>query len=120
MPITLMYITNNPKIATIAQDAGVDRVWVDMEYKGKEDRQAGMNTVKSKHTAEDVKALRPLLTSSALQVRINPLDDDSEKEINQVIEAGADYIMLPMFKTRSEVEKFISLVDGRAKTILLL
>ena len=28
--------------------------------------------------------------------------------------------MLPMFKTRDDVEKFISLVGGRAKTILLL
>ena len=115
-----MYITNDPKIAMIAQDAGVDRVWVDMEYKGKEDRQAGMNTVKSMHTVEDVRRLRPLLTSSALQVRINPLDGDSEKEVNDVIAAGADYIMLPMFKTREDVESFISLVGGRAKTILLL
>ena len=120
MPITLMYITNDPKIAAIAQDAGVDRVWVDMEYKGKEERQAGMNTVKSKHTVEDVKRLRPLLTSSTLQVRVNPLDDNSETEINEVIAAGADYVMLPMFRTKSEVERFISLVGGRAKTILLL
>ena len=59
MPLTLMYITNNPKIATIAQSAGVDRVWVDMEYIGKEDRQAGLNTVKSFHTVEDVVKLRP-------------------------------------------------------------
>lgn len=120
MPITLMYITNNPRIAAIAQDAGVDRVWVDMEYKGKEDRQAGMNTVKSNHTVADVISLRPMLTDSALQVRVNPLDEDSEKEINEVIEAGADYVMLPMFKTRDDVERFISLVGGRAKTILLL
>lgn len=120
MPITLMYITNNTSIAAIAQNAGVDRIWIDMEYKGKEVRQSGMNTVKSNHTVEDVKRLRPVLTSSSLQVRINPLDNDSEKEINDVIAAGADYIMLPMFRTKIEVERFISLVGGRAKTILLL
>jgi len=120
MPITLMYITNDPRIAAIAQDAGVDRVWVDMEYKGKEERQAGMNTVKSKHTVDDVKKLRPLLTNSALQVRVNPIDQDSEREIEEVIAAGADYIMLPMYKTKKEAERFISLVGGRAKTILLL
>lgn len=120
MPITLMYITNDVKLAKIAQDAGVDRVWVDMEYKGKEERQAGLNTVKSNHTVEDVKKLRPMVTSSSLQVRINPLDDESEQEINNAIDAGADYIMLPMFKTRNDVERFISLVGGRAKTILLL
>ena len=53
-------------------------------------------------------------------VRVNPLDDESEAEINAVVEAGADYIMLPMFKTRAEVEKFIALVGKRAKTMLLL
>ena len=120
MAITLMYITNRPDVAVIAQDAGVDRVWVDLEYKGKEERQAGMNTVKSKHTIDDIKALRPVITKSKLMVRVNPLDDESEEEINKVVEAGADYIMLPMFKTKAEVEKFISLVGGRAKTMLLL
>ena len=120
MAITLMYITNRPDVAKIAQDAGVDRIWVDLEYKGKEERQAGMNTVKSKHTIEDVRALRQIVTSSDLMVRVNPLDDESEEEINNVVEAGADYIMLPMFKTREEVERFISLVGGRAKTMLLL
>lgn len=120
MAITLMYITNDSKIATIAQDAGVDRIWVDLEYKGKEERQHGMNTVKSKHTVQDVAKLRPLITKSELMVRVNPLDDDSKEEIDSVINAGADYVMLPMFKTKADVERFVSLVDGRAKTILLL
>ena len=39
MALTLMYITNNPQVAIIAQEAGVNRVWVDMEYIGKEQRQ---------------------------------------------------------------------------------
>ena len=120
MAITLMYITNNPKVAAIAQDAGVDRIWVDLEYKGKETRQAGMNTVKSNHTVEDVRCLRPYITTSSLMVRVNPIDSDSKEEIDAVIEAGAEFIMLPMFKTKAEVETFIALVGGRAKTILLL
>lgn len=120
MSITLMYITNHERIAQIAQDAGVDRIWVDLETKGKEERQAGMNTVKSKHTVEDIKKLRPLVMTSELMVRINPLDADSKAEIDQVIEAGADYIMLPMFRVKEEVERFLNLVGGRTKTILLL
>ena len=115
-----MYITNNPRLAKIAQEAGVDRIWVDLETKGKEERQKGMNTVKSKHTIEDIHNVRPYVTTSELMVRVNPLDDESEDEINEVIKAGADYIMLPMFKTREEVDKFIKLVKGRAKTMLLL
>lgn len=120
MAITLMYITNNPQLAEIAQEAGVDRIWIDLEAKGKEERQKGMNTVKSKHTIEDIYRLRPVVTTSKLMVRVNPLDDESENEINEVIKAGADYIMLPMFKTKEEVVRFIELVNGRAKTMLLL
>ena len=41
MSLTLMYITNKPEIAKVAQIAGVDRIWVDMEYIGKEIRQHG-------------------------------------------------------------------------------
>lgn len=39
MTLKLMYITNNPEVAEIAQNYGVDRIWIDMEYKGKDERQ---------------------------------------------------------------------------------
>lgn len=126
MPLTLMYITNSPVTADIAQRAGVDRIWVDMEYIGKEQRQAGMNTVKCRHTVEDVAALRPIVTSSQLMVRVNPLHDataaycSSKEEIDNVVAAGADVIMLPMFRTRKEAETFVEHVDGRATTQLLV
>ena len=34
MPLNLMYITNRPEIARIAETAGVDRIFIDMEYIG--------------------------------------------------------------------------------------
>lgn len=120
MSITLMYITNKPEIALIAQKAGVDRIWVDLEVIGKEKRQSGMNTVKSKHLVSDIYKIKPLLTTSKMMVRVNPLNNDSEEEINEVIKAGAEYLMLPMYRTKAEVEKFIALVNGRAKIMLLL
>lgn len=126
MSLKLMYITNKPEIAALAQKAGIDRVWVDMEYIGKDLRQAGMDTVKSHHSVEDVFNLRSIITCSELMVRVNPIHDktdmycSSENEINSVIEAGADVIMLPYFKTREEVERFIAFVRGRTKTILLV
>lgn len=120
MPITLMYITNNPEVAMIAQQAGVDRIWVDLETLGKEERQAGLNTVKSKHSISDITKIKPLLSSSAMMVRVNPLNPNSKNEIEQVLAAGADYIMLPMYRTREDVETFIGYVRGRAKTMLLL
>ncbi len=119
MSLELMYITNDTQVASIAQECGVDRVWVDLEYIGKELRQGGMDTVKSKHSIEDVKALREILTTSKLQVRVNPINEGSKAEVEKVIEYGADVIMLPYFKTRGEVETFIKLVNGRAKVNLL-
>ncbi len=125
MALTLMYITNNPAIAEIAEDAGVDRIWVDMEYIGKEERQGGMDTVKSRHTIADIRKIRNVVTTSELLVRVNPIHEASdrylgtEKEVEQTIAAGADVIMLPMFRTKAEVERFLQAVNGRTKTVLL-
>lgn len=47
MALKLMYITNDPEIAQVIELAGVDRIFVDMEYIGKSDRQGGMDTVQS-------------------------------------------------------------------------
>lgn len=126
MALKLMYITDNPQVAALAQSSGVDRIFVDMEYIGKEERQGGLDTVKSHHTVEDVKNLRKVLNETELLVRVNPIHEagenwcSSEEEINQVVEAGADIIMLPMAKTADEIKKFVEYVGGRAKTMLLL
>ncbi len=126
MPLKLMYITNRIDVAKIAQDNSVDRIFVDMEHIGKEARQAGMNTVKMFHTVEDVKRLRAVLDKSELLVRVNPIHDadgeycSSREEIDSVIEAGADIIMLPMAKSPEELKRFVEYVGGRAKTLFLL
>lgn len=126
MPLKLMYITNRPDIALIAEKNGVDRVFVDMEYIGKADRQGNLDTVKNHHTVKDIAALRKVLTQSELLVRVNPIHDkteeydSSEDEINASIAAGADIIMLPFFKKASEVKRFLRIVDGRVRTMLLL
>lgn len=120
MALKLMFITNSIDIAKIAQDSGVDRIWIDMEWIGKDERQKGLNTVKSHHTIEDIKKLRPVIKKSELMVRINPIYEGSKKEIEDVINAGADLIMLPMFKTTQEVNFFLKCVNRRAKTMLLI
>lgn len=124
--LKLMYITNRTDVAQVAQAAGVDCIFVDMEYIGKDSRQKGLDTVKSHHTVDDVRRLRPVLDKSDLLVRINPIHDatddydSSESEIDAVIDAGADVVMLPYFKTAAEVRRFVRAVSGRAKTMLLL
>ena len=124
--IKLMYITNRPDVAVIAENAGVDRIFVDMEYIGKGLRQGGMDTVQSHHTVEDIRKLRMVVKKAELMVRCNPIHEASEnycgsrEEIDAIVESGADVIMLPYFKTPGEVEKFVRMVDGRAKTFPLV
>ena len=43
--LKLMYIKNSPDVAKIAENAGVQRIFIDMEYIGKSVRQGGMDTV---------------------------------------------------------------------------
>ncbi len=120
MPLSLIYITNSPKVALIAQTHGVDQIMVDLETLGKEERQKNMNTVKSHHSIEDVMALSKVLTSAQLLVRVNPWNETSAQEIEAVIAAGADKIMLPMWRTAAEVDAFLKAVNGRVHTMLLL
>lgn len=115
-----MYITNQPQVAKIAEKNGVEWIWIDLETIGKDERQKGKNSVKSHHSIEDIKIIKPLLTTSLLLVRVNPWNEKSKLEINAVIDAKADMIMLPMWKTVKEVQDFISTINGRAKTMLLL
>lgn len=120
MALEYFYITNNPDVALACERAGVDRIFIDMEYIGKDKRQGGLDTVKNHHTVEDVKNVRAAISKSKLLVRVNPIHDGSEDEINAVINAGADFIMLPMWKSVDDVKAFYSIVQRRVKTILLL
>ncbi len=119
MSLKLMYITNDCDVAKIAEDAGVDRIFLDMETIGKQERQGGMDTVQSKHSFQDIVKIKQILRKSELLVRSNPIHDGSCKEIEQIISCGAEIVMLPYFKTVEEVKKFLSYVDGRARTMLL-
>lgn len=119
MALKLMYLTNDPDIAGIAEQNGVDRIFLDLELRGKEARQGHLDTVISHNDISDVKKLRTALHTSELLVRVNSIYDGSKKEIDRVVEDGADVVMLPYFKTVQEVETFVRLVDGRAKVCLL-
>lgn len=120
MALKLMYITNSVEVARIAQKHGVERIWVDLETLGKNERQGHIDSVKSHHSISDIKRIVPILDKSEMLVRVNPINESSKEEINQVIDAGADIIMLPMWKSKNEVISFLKYVNGKTKTVLLL
>ena len=121
-----MYITNKLEVATIAEDSGVDWIFLDMEFIGKDARQGGLDTVQNHHTVKDVANIKAVVKKAKVLVRVNPIHEalpdypSSRDEIVATIKAGADIVMLPFFKTVEEVKQFISYVDGRAKTLLLI
>lgn len=126
MALKLMYITKDPAVAVIAEQAGVDWIFLDMEFIGKDARQGGLDTVQNHHTVKDIANIKAAVKKVKVLVRVNPIHEalpdypSSKDEIDASIKAGADILMLPFFKTVEEVRQFISYVDGRAKTLLLM
>ncbi len=117
--IKYMYLTSNPEAAKVAEKAGVDRIFLDLELLGKEERQGHLDTVVSHSDISDVAKLRAVVKDAQLLVRCNPVHPGLKSEIDSIIAQGADLIMLPFFKTKEEVAAFLSIVDGRVPTVLL-
>lgn len=113
-------ITNDVKVAKYFEECGIDDIMVDLETIGKAERQKGLNAVLSNHSFDDITKIKSVLSTSKCLVRVNPIHENSKKEIDEAIDRGADILMLPMFRTREEVELFIGLVGSRTEKYLLL
>jgi hypothetical protein len=113
-------ITNDAGLAPRADRAGVNRIGVDLEQLGKAGRQAGEDTRLSCHTAEELAPIARAMRSALPFARINPIHSNSQREIETVLAQDARVIMLPFFHTAGQVEQFVRLVAGRARTIILV
>lgn len=116
----LIAITNRPGNAVAYEQAGIDRVLVDLERIGKVERQKGRSTWISDHSIQDVSTLRLALREATLMVRVDPVNGSSARQIDESLARGADVVMLPMARDSAEVRHFVDLVGGRARTCLLL
>jgi hypothetical protein len=112
-------IVDDPAIARFVSENGVDTLFVDLEQHGKQQRQGHLPSWKSRQGPEDVSKIRAAAPNADLLVRVNPIHDGSDREIAEVIARGADKVMLPMFRTLSELERFFGLVDGKAQAFPL-
>lgn len=120
MSLSLMLLTNDVKFAEEAQNAGVDRIFIDLEYLNKRERQRNRNTVISDHTLDDIIPIREVLAESDLLVRTNPVNPSLKYEVDQAIINGADVLMLPMVIDAEEVKEFVGYVDGRARISVMI
>lgn len=112
--------TNDPLQAASADAAGIDRIGVDIECLGKGQRLEDPNNWISGHTLDDAPRIDACLKRAALFARCNPIHPGSADEIESLLGSGVAVLMLPYFKSATEAEKFIRLVDGRATTVLLV
>ena len=117
--LTMLW-TADPILAARADNAGIDRIGLDLEVRGKAERQRGLGTWVSSHRIDQLRDLRTAVARAELFCRINPINVDSQAEIDQVLAYGVQVLMLPMFTTAAEVEKFVAMIDGRAKAVPLL
>lgn len=113
-------ITADVERARQAEAAGVSRIMIDLEQDGKRERQKSRDTWISDHTIEQVAPMRAELEQAELMVRINPYGSNTETEIDAVLTAGAQVIMLPMFLTLQAVSETVEIIAGRAKLVPLV
>ena len=118
--LDFIFITNVPELAEYVEQFGVGYVMVDLESHGKIERQGGRDTLISHHCLNDVAMVKAVLKQARLVVRVNPLHDGTSAEIDSCLNAGAELLMLPMFRNAAEVELFCSIVNGRAGVIPLV
>ncbi|MGA0879519.1 MAG: aldolase/citrate lyase family protein, partial [Ilumatobacteraceae bacterium] len=116
----LVLVSNDIDLTTRAIDAGVERCLVDLELLGKSERQTGRGTFITHHSMSDVERMRGVLPMGALEVRIDRLNSHSAEQIDRVIDAGADIVMLPMVESAQEALDVIELIGGRARLCLLV
>jgi citrate lyase beta subunit len=114
-------MTDDAELAGAADEAGVDRVGLDLERLGKHERQGAYPHLRiSDHRIEQLGPMRARLRQARAFARLNPLNPDSPREVERALDAGAEVLMLPYFHSAAEIETFVSLVRGRACVSLLL
>ena len=113
-------IVNEPSIAGYVCNRGVRRIFVDLETLGKQARQGHLDTWISPHSPSDIIKLRQTVKPGHLLVRLNPFNHDTPAEVEFAIKAGADWLMLPMFRSLEEIHHFSSLVNSRVPIIPLV
>jgi hypothetical protein len=119
-PFNLTLMTADPAHAAAAQAAGVDRIGIDLEVRGKAARQVSRPSWIAGHTLDDMRAIGNVVAPERRFVRIHPFDQGGREELEQVLDMGARFVMLPMFTSAAQALDFVRAVGSRAVPVLLL
>jgi hypothetical protein len=107
----LLFILDT-NIVKQAAEAGVNGFIVDLENKGKQDRQANFDTQINSANFDDLLLVRQS-TDRTVICRINGFGPWTNTEIDAAIHAGVDEILLPMVRRPEEVARTLEMIHGR-------
>lgn len=113
-------ITNVVEDALVLDRCGVQQIMVDTENLGKEDRQAGLNTVINAHKVDDVFKIKNSGVKAKVICRINGYNRNIYYEIDQAVNAGADILMLPMIQNIDNFKAIIGHINYRVSVLPLI
>jgi len=113
--IELLSITVDPAYARRLWAWPGNTVCVDLEITGKERRQAARDTVINHHSLADAEAIAALPERGPLLVRVNAVAHGGAEEAAALVQGGElrpemDRLMLPMFRTRGEVDAVVAAI----------
>lgn len=109
----------DPEHVQEAIGAGIDGLVVDLERRGKALRQSGFDTEINLHTLDDLRRVRRA-TGARVICRVNSVSEGGLEELDSVVDAGADEILVPMVRSVAEVVQALELVGGRCDLGILV
>ena len=129
--LELLSITVDPAYARRLWAWPGNTVFVDLEITDKERRQAARDTVINHHELDDVVRLAGIPDRGPLLVRVNAVAHGGAEEAAALVRSGvvrpaggpsasgrpgSDRLMLPMFRTRAEVDAVVAAIAKAAGT----
>ena len=110
--IDLLAFAADAETAALFDSSCAAGIVVDLESRGKRERQAGFDTDISSVGLEAVAAVRAA-TSLRIVTRINSVGPTTAAEVDAVLAGGTDEVLVPMVRSVEDVERVIHLVDSR-------
>lgn len=96
-----------------------DGIIIDLETRGKHARQDGFDTEINAHRLEDIHALASLVSAPVL-CRINLPQNGDWDELDAVLDAGADEIIVPMIADLRTARAMVDRIAGTAAITLMI
>lgn len=118
-PLELVLFATEPALVERARRGGIRSMIVDLEWRGKEQRQLGADTEINRHRPEELDVLKRHAVPQRI-CRLNRLGPWTRDEVDATLSAGANRLLLPMVESVDEVESALELIGGRCELGILV